>query len=111
MTIGTTSELSAQLVLEIYVRDLPRSLAFYQGIGFELERRTETFAVVRWDENFLFLAGRREQPATIGASTANMRVIVSDVDAVWQRVQMMGAPVELSVGDRAFGLRTFIART
>jgi predicted lactoylglutathione lyase len=47
MTIGSTSEFSAQLVLEILVHDLARSLAFYESIGFKLERRSEKFAVVR----------------------------------------------------------------
>ena len=57
MTIGTTSELSAQLVLEILVYDLGRSLEFYKELGFELERRTEKFAVVRWDDH-LFIKDR-----------------------------------------------------
>jgi len=108
MTIGSTSEFSAQLVLEILVHDLARSLAFYESIGFKLERPSEKFAVVRWDDSFLFLSEVRNLPPAVGASTANVRVMVKDVDAVWERVQALGARVERRIGDREFGLRTFI---
>jgi catechol 2,3-dioxygenase-like lactoylglutathione lyase family enzyme len=55
VSTGSPSEDSAQLVVEIFVRDLAQSLAFYRSLGFALERRTETFAVLRWGESYLFL--------------------------------------------------------
>jgi catechol 2,3-dioxygenase-like lactoylglutathione lyase family enzyme len=84
------------------VHDLAPSLAFYEAFGFELERRTETFAVLRWNGSYLFLAEERERPASSSTALANVRVIVQDVDAVWELAQVVGARVE-----RAYGLRDF----
>jgi catechol 2,3-dioxygenase-like lactoylglutathione lyase family enzyme len=107
MAVGSTSELSAQLVVEILVHDLAPSLAFYEAFGFELERRTETFAVLRWNGSYLFLAEERERPASSSTALANVRVIVQDVDAVWELAQVVGARVERALADRAYGLRDF----
>jgi len=38
-----------QLVVEVFVRDLDRSLAFYTGLGFRLLRRDGGFAELQWE--------------------------------------------------------------
>jgi catechol 2,3-dioxygenase-like lactoylglutathione lyase family enzyme len=107
MAVGSTPELSAQLVVEIVVRDLARSLAFYRSFGFALERSTETFAVLRWNESYLFLDEHKERPTSSGGVLANVRVIVPDVDAAWRQAEACGARVESPIADRAYGLRDF----
>ena len=36
-----------------------------------------------------------------------MRILVQDVDALWQQAQKLGAPIRVPIGDRAYGLRDF----
>jgi catechol 2,3-dioxygenase-like lactoylglutathione lyase family enzyme len=95
-----------QLVVEVYVRDLDRALAFYRRLGFEMLSRHGGFAAVTWERHRLFLDERPacEPPAS---PQANVRVIVPDVDAWWRRVTDMGARVLAPVADRDYGLRDF----
>jgi catechol 2,3-dioxygenase-like lactoylglutathione lyase family enzyme len=95
-----------QLVVEIFVRDLARSLAFYRGLGFSLLRAEPTFAELSWEGHRLFLDERRDHlpPAP---PAANVRVMVPDVDARWAQVRELGAPVFQPIGDRYYGLRDF----
>ena len=48
-----------QLVVELFVRDLDRSIAFYRDIGFELIRRDDEFAELSWEEHLFFLDSSR----------------------------------------------------
>jgi catechol 2,3-dioxygenase-like lactoylglutathione lyase family enzyme len=95
-----------QLVVEVYVRDLDRALAFYRRLGFEMLSRHGGFAAVTWEGHRLFLDERPayEPPAS---PQANVRVMVPDVDAWWRRVTDMGARVLAPVADRDYGLRDF----
>jgi hypothetical protein len=45
-----------QLVVELSVRDLGRSLAFYQALGFQVPSQETAFSVVAWDDHQLFLS-------------------------------------------------------
>ena len=107
MQIGSSDEVAAQLVVEVIVRDLATSLAFYEALGFRVDRRDDDFAVLRWDQNRLFLDEKRDLPTLEGRSRANIRVIVPAVDIVWDRVQALGIPVERPIANRAYGLRAF----
>ena len=104
-----------QLVTEIFVRDIQRSTAFYRRLGFELLRDGGDFVELTWEDHRLFLA---ELSAVRGADgpalgrppafpVANVRVMVSDVDACWTRANEIGARVVTAVGDRYYGLRDF----
>jgi len=99
-----------QLVVEVYVRDLERSLVFYQAVGFEIVRRTGPLAVVSWAGHVLFLDEQSQLPDLAGRERANVRVMVPDVDAIWQRVLSMRAAVSAPIGDRSYGLRDFTVR-
>lgn len=105
--IDQTSSLGDQLVVEVMVRDLDRSLAFYMALGFVLERRDGDFAALRWDGREFFLDQRSDLPPSSGPSRANLRILTNDVDAVWAAVQKLGAPVEHAIEDRYYGLRDF----
>ena len=108
--IGSPDELAEQLVVEVIVRDLERSLAFYTALGFALERRDGGFAALRWGARWLFLDERSDLPVLHGPARANVRIITADVDEVWASVQSLGLPVTRPVADRSYGLRDFTVR-
>lgn len=81
--IGDYDELNSQLVTELVSSDVGRSVAFYQSLGFELGRRAERFATLRWGDRYLFVTAG--QPAT-GGELPNIRIIVDDVDEEYRRV-------------------------
>src|SRR3546814_10903180 len=77
----------AQGVVEIVCPDLERSIAFYRSLGFELLRRTGGFAVIHWDGQRLFLAEDPDAPTA--PRWVNIRIMVDDVDALWEHVQAL----------------------
>ena len=105
--IGSIPELGDQLVVEIMVQDLDRSLALYTALGFMLERRDGNFAALLWEGRRLFLDQRSDLAPLSTAARANVRILTSDVDAVWAVAQTLGLSVEQSIGDRYYGLRDF----
>lgn len=105
--IGSTSELAEQLVVEITVSDLDRSLEVYTALGFALERREGDFAVLRWGERRLFLDQRSDLPAPLGLARANLRILVPDADRLWAAAQVLDLAVERPIADRSYGLRDF----
>ncbi|MES1195525.1 MAG: VOC family protein [Steroidobacter sp.] len=106
--IGSIAELTAQLAVEIAVPDLSSILDFYQSIGFAVERRTDKFAVLRWDTAYLFVA--EDKNATTMPRWTNLRIIVPEVDEAWKLVTNLELPVVNSIGDRKYGLRDFIIK-
>ena len=105
--MANAPQLAPDLVVEVFVRSLETSLPFYRALGFDLIRRTGGFAVLSWGGHQLFLD---EQPALadlVGGERANVRVLVPDVDALWQKAQTLGAPIRAPIGDRSYGLRDF----
>jgi catechol 2,3-dioxygenase-like lactoylglutathione lyase family enzyme len=96
-----------QLVVEVYARDLPRSIAFYQALGFEVLSVEADFVVLAWEHHRFFLEARPDLPAPIDYPTANMRIMVSEVDRYWAIAQQLGAPVIRPIADRDYGLRDF----
>ena len=108
--MGELPESTPQLVIEVYVRDLERSLDFYRALGFDLVRRTGGFAVLSWAGHVLFLDEQPQLPDLVGRERANVRVIVPDVDALWHRVQSVGASISAPIADRSYGLRDFTIR-
>jgi catechol 2,3-dioxygenase-like lactoylglutathione lyase family enzyme len=96
-----------QLVVELLVNDLPRSLAFYRALGFDLLRADERFAVLAWEDHRLFLDQRDGLPPPPATPVMNVRVMVPDVDRFWARVKESGLPVVAPIADRPYGLRDF----
>ena len=103
--IGAFEELSAQLVTELPVRSLAESISFYRAAGFKLVRATPGFAALCWGDRYLFLAERAD--AAAGEAAANIRVIVGDVDALFDQAIAKGWTVRYAVADRGYGLRDF----
>ena len=104
-----------QLVAEIVVRDIGRSVDFYLKFGFELLRDGGDFVELTWEDHRLFLvelSAFRDIPnaAWIANSpfpVANVRVMVEDVDKYWQRANEIGASIVIPIADRYYGLRDF----
>jgi catechol 2,3-dioxygenase-like lactoylglutathione lyase family enzyme len=101
------AEHAKQLVAEVFVLDIERSLAFYRQLGFELQSRHGGFAVLTWDDHEFFLDERPDLPPRVDALRVNIRVMVPDVDAYWGRALQMGAQVAAPIEDREYGLRDF----
>lgn len=99
-------ETDAQGIVEIVGPDLEKMLSFYTALGFEVERRTGPFAVTRGFGIRLFLAENADAP--VDGRWANVRVVVPDVDLVWDCIKAIGLPTANLIGDRPYGLRDFL---
>jgi catechol 2,3-dioxygenase-like lactoylglutathione lyase family enzyme len=100
-------EAREQLIVELYVRDVKQSTAFYEQLGFAVVRREPTFVELGWDDSRMYLEqipGQADPPATL---VANVRIMVGDVDRYWKLCQDMKLPVKRAIGDRYYGLRDF----
>lgn len=96
-----------QLVLELFVRDLKASLAFYTRLGFAIERSDDSFAVLRFEGCELLLDQRPWVSEPPARPQANIRVMVKDADAAWALASDMKACVFAPIADRSYGLRDF----
>jgi catechol 2,3-dioxygenase-like lactoylglutathione lyase family enzyme len=104
-----------QLVTEIVVRDIKRSIEFYRRLGFNLLRDGGDFVELTWEDHRLFLAelsAFREAhdaavPPTPTFPLANVRVMVRNVDEYWKLVNEIGAQIIIPLADRYYGLRDF----
>ena len=95
-----------QLVVEVFVRDMARSRAFYERLGFALLRDDDTFVEYTWEGHRFFLDQRGDQPEA-AAPQANVRIMVPDVDRYWALAQAMGARVFAPITDQQYGIRDF----
>jgi catechol 2,3-dioxygenase-like lactoylglutathione lyase family enzyme len=104
-----------QLVTEIVVRDMKRSVGFYRSLGFDVLRDGGDFVELTWEDHRLFLA---ELSAFQGIAQvvlaeaapfpcANLRVMVPNVDHYWGVANEIGARVVVPIADRYYGLRDF----
>src|SRR4051812_7831356 len=104
-----------QLVTEMLVQDIRRSVAFYQHLGFALLRDDGNFVELAWEGHQLFLADPSAFPEITPPEMsqaspfpiANVRVMVPDVDDCWRTANGVGARVLIPIGDRSYGLRDF----
>jgi hypothetical protein len=77
-----------QLVIEVVVKEIGRSVDFYRRLGFELLRDGGDFVELTWEHHRLFLAELSashdardvELPARQTFPIANVRVMVANVD-------------------------------
>jgi catechol 2,3-dioxygenase-like lactoylglutathione lyase family enzyme len=95
-----------QLVLELFVRDAARSRDFYKALGFEILRDSGSFVVLGWEGHQMLLDERGDVVAPTRPA-ANVRVMVRDVDAAWERARELGLMVLVPIADRPYGLRDF----
>jgi catechol 2,3-dioxygenase-like lactoylglutathione lyase family enzyme len=104
-----------QLVTEIVVRDIRRSVDFYGRLGFTLLRYGGDFVELTWEDHRLFLAEisafRDVQGVALAAPPqfplANVRVMVPNVDEQWRAANEIGARIVIPIADRYYGLRDF----
>ena len=54
----------------------------------------------------VFLA--QDSNAVIGKRWTNVRIVVPDVDLIWECVKPLGLPIVHIVADRPYGLRDFV---
>jgi catechol 2,3-dioxygenase-like lactoylglutathione lyase family enzyme len=117
-----STERLAVVAPEMFVRDVDASIAFYiKAFGFQAVRVEPTesakhyFAVLgRGEVEFLFMqenfylkpAGGRI--AEYRGSGVDVRVMVDDVDAVYEHARAAGAEIVHAIGDRDYALRDFI---
>jgi catechol 2,3-dioxygenase-like lactoylglutathione lyase family enzyme len=91
-------DLTEQLVTEIVVRDVKRSVRFYRLLGFVLLRDGGDFVELTWENHRLFLAqpsafhevDRVESSEVSRFPRANVRVMVPNVDDYWTRANKIG---------------------
>ena len=62
-----------QLVVEIFARDLKRSIEFYRRLGFELISERVAFAELAWEGHLLFIEELPKLPPPADFPQANMR--------------------------------------
>ena len=105
---------------ELFVPDVDPAIEFYvDKLGFELMRREPdgSFAIVALGEAIVMLAAQTHYGAMgggeIGAARGagiDVRFVVPDVDAIYERCRRAGVTIALDIGDRYYGLRDFIVR-
>lgn len=96
-----------QLVIELFVKDLKRSIKFYRRLGFKLARREKRFCVLSWEGHPLFLAQESQAPRAGPWPAGNLRVMVKDVDSIWARLRRARVKSLIAIADRYYGLRDF----
>src|SRR5437763_954186 len=95
-----------QLVLEITCRNIRHSIAFYEALGFEVVRSEEHFVELSWEGSLLFLDERTDYSAS-QIPAGNLRIMVADVDQIWEKCVESGLPVFSVIENRYYGLRDF----
>lgn len=96
-----------QLVVEVFVRDIERTRAFYTTLGFEVEGVKPGFLTVSWEGHKLFFDQQPNLGDVPTQPQANVRVMVLDVDHYWDLCAEIGASVIKPIADRDYGLRDF----
>jgi uncharacterized glyoxalase superfamily protein PhnB len=113
---------NAPLAVELFVQDVDEAARFYaDALGFEVMRVEHgdagqaVFAIVALGEAVVmfmldhFYAGQRAELDERGAGI-DVRIMVPDADAVYERARAAGLDVMHEIGDRYYGLRDFIVR-
>lgn len=96
-----------QLVVEVFVRDIARSRAFYQALGFDLIEDKGEFLGFAWEGHKLFLDQRTDLPPAPELPQANVRIMVANVDHYWELARSLGARVLSPICDQDYGIRDF----
>ena len=96
-----------QLVVEVFVREMARSKAFYTRLGFAVLADRGTFVELGWEGHRLFLDQRTNLPPPPEMPQVNVRVLVPDVDRYWRIAAEIGARVFAPIQDQSYGLRDF----
>src|SRR5205823_14124768 len=93
-----------QLVIEIFVRDIGRAVAFYRRLGFDVVEDKGGFVALAWENHQLFLDERPDLPPMLSEPVANVRIMVPDVDRYWALAKEIGCPIVAPIADRDYGI-------
>lgn len=109
------SELLVKVAPEFFVRDVGAAVRFYvDKLGFVVLRQEPVFAVVALGDAHVLLAhesiapDRAELASTTRGAGINVRIMVDNVDAVYERAKANGVRIVHDIADRYYGLRDFI---
>jgi len=110
------NEANIPVAPEFFVHDLERSLRFYRDeLGFRIVRQERDFAIVALADAYVLLAFPEDEPRLKRWLTSgprgvgvNVRLMVDDVDAMYERASAAGCPIVRAIGDRDYGLRDFM---
>lgn len=98
-----------QLVPEVYVASIERSIPFYKSLGFQLDWKfPSVFAQMSWEQCLLFLKERKDQDTNKSDCSRNVRIMLSDVDEKYEECKRLGYTIKQEIGDRRYMLRDFI---
>ena len=99
---------------EFFVRDVAASVRFYvESLGFVVLRQETDFAAVALGESHVLLAAEQHTSSELLAAGPrgvglNVRIMVDDVDAVYERCTKGGVPIVRGIVSQYYGLRDFI---
>lgn len=105
-----TKEEEVELTIELAVRDIQNSIDFYTKIlGFTLHRIATDgkFAIISFGHSILMLTEEVGLPEPRFKGLEEIRILVPDVDLVYEKVCERGGKVYKSLEDASYGLRTF----
>lgn len=106
-TMSRYVEPKDQLILEIYVRDLKRSIEFYKTLGFSILRQEDNFVELKWEDSKIYLEQTDDSNLGSRDLAGNIRIMVPDVDDHWKKVLDLDLPIVKTLGNRSYGLRDF----
>jgi lactoylglutathione lyase len=106
------------IVVELFVRDVEKSLAFYRSIGFEVAKRYENWILLRRGDIKLTLQGDAHAVEGPHYFTPNLgtfprgtgveiSIQVTDVDAEYIRAKTAGLNIVKGIQDRPWKARDF----
>ncbi len=106
------------IVVEFFVSDVERSLAFYKSLGFDVEKRYEDWILLRRGDIKLALQGDAHAIAgphyftphiqrTPRGTGVEISIQVADVDAEYIRARTAGLNIVKSLQDRPWKARDF----
>jgi lactoylglutathione lyase len=106
------------IVVELFVSDIERSLAFYRSLGFEVAKRFDDYVLIRRGEIRLALQGDAHAVTgphyftphiarTPRGTGVEISIQVADVDAEYIRAKTAGLTIVKGIQDRQWGARDF----
>ncbi|NIA03656.1 MAG: hypothetical protein GWP12_03910 [Nitrospirae bacterium] len=98
-------ERTAQSAVELFCQNLDPAVAFYEKLGFEVERQARPFTAMRGYGMYIFL--NSHEHTIQGERWVTLRVITPDVDQLAKRFEASGVKFEHPLGDRDYGMREF----
>jgi catechol 2,3-dioxygenase-like lactoylglutathione lyase family enzyme len=118
MTQETETIAGRPIVIEFFVSDIERSLAFYKSLGFDVAKRYEDWMLLRRGDIKLSLQGDTHAVAgphyftphiqrTPRGTGVEVSIQVSDVDAEFIRAKTAGLNIVKGIQDRPWKARDF----